>query len=405
MRLAYDRRPMDLRYTEEEEHFRDELRSWLAGVLPDVPPVPADHTDLVARRAYDTAWQAQLHEAGYAGIHWPAEFGGRGSTPTEHLIFLEETERAGAPYVGVNFVGQLHAGPTLIAEATDEQRATHLAPILKGEHVWCQGFSEPGSGSDLASLSTRAIDDGDDYVVTGQKIWTSFAQVADYCELLVRTDPEAPKHKGITWVIMPMNLDGIEIRPIDTALGSGEFAEMFLDEVRIPKVNRVGDENDGWRVTNVTFSFERGTAFISEVISSQRLLADLAQVAQKVTRRSGTAWDDAGIRRELGRLDAELDALWSLTKRNVSQAQRTGMVGPGGSVFKLAYADVRKRMADLAEQVLGRAGLAIGETMDLSDLDHVGERLYTLTLTIAAGTSEIQRNIIGERLLGLPRER
>jgi alkylation response protein AidB-like acyl-CoA dehydrogenase len=306
--------------------------------------------------------------------------------------------------VGVNFVGQLHAGPTLIAEATPEQRSTHLAPILKGEHVWCQGFSEPGSGSDLASLSTRAVSDGDDYVVTGQKIWTSFAQVADYCELLVRTDTEAPKHRGITWVIMPMDLPGIEIRPIDTALGSGEFAEMFLDEVRIPKINRVGDENDGWRVTNVTFAFERGTAFISEVISTQRLLADLAAVARKVTRRSGTAWDDMGIRRELGMLDAELDALWSLTKRNVSQAQRTGMVGPGGSVFKLAYADVRKRMADLAEQILGRAGLAIGDSLDLSELDHVGQRLYTLTLTIAAGTSEIQRNIVGERLLGLPKD-
>ena len=394
---------MDLRYTEEEGHFRDELRSWLSSALPDVPPLPADHTDLVARRAYDTAWQRMLHEAGYAGIHWPAEFGGRGSTPTEHLIFLEETERAGAPYVGVNFVGQLHAGPTLIVEATDEQRAAHLAPILRGDDVWCQGFSEPGSGSDLASLSTRAIDDGDDYVVTGQKIWTSFAQVADYCELLVRTDTDAPKHKGITWLIMPMDLPGIEIRPIDTALGSGEFAEMFLDEVRIPKVNRVGDENDGWRVTNVTFSFERGTAFISEVISTQRLLADLAAVAQKVIRRSGTAWDDMGIRRELGVLEAELDALWSLTKRNVSQAQRTGTVGPGGSVFKLAYADVRKRMADLAERILGRAGLAIGDSLDLSDLDHVGERLYTLTLTIAAGTSEIQRTIVGERLLGLPR--
>ncbi len=172
-------------------------------------------------------------------------------------------------------------GPTLIAEATDVQRETHLAPILQGEHVWCQGFSEPGSGSDLASLSTRAVDDGDHYVVTGQKIWTSFAQVADYCELLVRTDVDAPKHRGISWLIMPMDLPGIEIRPIETALGTGEFAEMFLDEVRIPKVNRVGAENDGWRVTMVTFAFERGTAFISEIISSQRLLADLAAVSER----------------------------------------------------------------------------------------------------------------------------
>ena len=232
-------------------------------------------------------------------------------------------------------------------EASDDQRATHLQPILKGEHVWCQGFSEPGSGSDLASLSTRAFDDGDDYVVTGQKIWTSFAQVADYCELLVRTRPggaEAQRHQ------LADHADGPSRHrdpAIETALGAGEFAEMFLDEVRIPKANLVGDENDGWRVTMVTFSFERGTAFISEVIASQRLLRDLAEVATKVTRGSATAWEDAGIRRELGRLEAELDALWSLTKRNVSQAQRTGIVGPGGSVFKLAYADVRKRMADL----------------------------------------------------------
>lgn len=396
---------MDLRYSEDEEAFRDELCTWLKKTLPHVAPPPADHTDLVARRAYDTQWQRILYEAGYAGIHWPAEVGGRGSTPTEHLIFLEETERAGAPYVGMNFVGLLHAGPTLIAEATPAQQRTHLDPILRGDHVWCQGFSEPGSGSDLASLSTRAVDDGDHYLVSGQKIWTSFAHVADYCELLVRTDPDAPKHAGITWLIMPMDLPGIEIRPIVTALGVSEFAEMFLDEVRIPKANCVGAHNDGWRVTMVTFAFERGTAFISEILASQRLLADLAQIAHKVTRGSARAADDVEIRRSLGRLEAELDALWSLTKRNVSQAQRTGMVGAGGSVFKLAYADVRKRMSDLAEQILGRTGLAIGDTLDLSELDHVGERIYTLTLTIAAGTSEIQRNIVGERLLGLPKDR
>ncbi|RMH76679.1 MAG: acyl-CoA dehydrogenase [Actinomyces sp.] len=396
---------MDLRYSEAEEAFRHELRAWLAEVLPEVGPPPADRTDVEARRAYDTAWQRMLYDAGYAGINWPREYGGRGSTPTEHLIFLEETERAGAPYVGVNFVGLLHAGPTLIAEASDEQRARHLEPILRGDDVWCQGFSEPDAGSDLASLQTRAVRDGDDYVVTGRKIWTSFAQVADWCELLVRTDPDAPRHRGISWLIMPMDLPGIEVRPIETAVGAGEFSEVFLDEVRIPVANRVGAENDGWRVAMVTFSFERGTAFISELLGSMRLLADLAAVATRVTRRSATAADDVEIRRELGRLDAELDALWSLTRRNVSQAQRTGMVGPGGSVFKLAYADVRRRMADLAGRLLGRAGLALGETGGLSGLDHVEERIYTLTLSIAAGTSEIQRNIVGERVLGLPKER
>lgn len=395
---------MDLRYTPEELAFRDELREWLHKVLPDVGPPPPD-TDFEAKRRYETGWQRMLYDAGYAGINWPKEYGGRGATPTEHLIFLEETERLGAPYVGCNFVGLLHAGPTLIMEATDEQKARHLPAILKGEDVWCQGFSEPNAGSDLASLSTRAVRDGDDYVVTGQKIWTSFAQIADYCELLVRTDPDAPKHRGITWLIMPMDLPGIEVRPIKTALGASEFSEVFLDEVRVPVANRVGAENDGWRVAMVTFSFERGTAFISELLGDMRNLRELAEVSRKVLRKSGTAWDDIEIRREFGRLQAEYDALWALTKRNVSQAARTGVPGPGGSVFKLYYADVKRRAGELAFKILERLSLGIDELGELSDTDFVGERIYALSSTIAAGTIQIQRNIVGERILGLPKER
>lgn len=395
---------MDLRYTTAELAFRDELRTWLADVLPSIGAAP-DATDFPARREYDLAWQRRLFDAGYAGINWPREFGGRGATPTEHLIFIEETERARAPYVGVNFVGLLHAGPTLILEATDAQRAKHLPAILKGEEVWCQGFSEPNAGSDLAGLQTRAMRDGEHYVVSGQKIWTSNAQVADHCELLVRTDPDVAKHRGITWVIMPMDLPGIEVRPIKTAHGNSEFAEMFLDEVRIPVQNRVGDENDGWRVAMVTFSFERGTAFISDVISCAQDLRDLAEISRKVLRRSSTAWEDAEIRREIGRLQADYDAMWALTKRTVSQAQRTGMPGPGGSVFKLFLADVQKRSTALAYKLLGRMTLAFDDLAPLSDVDFVGERVYSLTLSIAAGTSQIQRNIVGERILGLPKDR
>ena len=396
---------MDLRYTAEELAFRDELREWLHKVLPDVgPPPPED--DYAARRIYETAWQRMLFDAGYAGINWPKEYGGRGATPTEHLIFLEETERLNAPYVGVNFVGLLHAGPTLILEATDEQKAKHLPSILRGDEVWCQGFSEPNAGSDLASLSTRAVRDGDDYVITGQKIWTSFAQAADYCELLVRTDVDAPKHRGISWLIMPMDLPGIEVRPIKTALGPSEFSEMFLDEVRVPVANRVGAENDGWRVAMVTFSFERGTAFISELLADMRELHELAEIAKKMQRGdSGTWWDDTEVRREFGRLQAEYDALWALTKRNVSQAARTGMPGPGGSVFKLYYVDVKKRASALAYRILGRMTLGMDELAPLSDIDFVGNRIYTLTSSIAAGTTQIQRNIVGERILGLPKER
>jgi hypothetical protein len=389
---------MKLASTAEEEAFRAELRAWLAETLPTLPPAPAEDDDWIARRAYDTAWQRRLFDAGYAGIAWPTEIGGRGATPSEELIFLEETERAGAPYVGVNFVGLLHAGPTIFAEGTDEQRRRYLPGILRGDDVWCQGFSEPEAGSDLASLRTRAVRDGDHYVVTGQKIWTSHAQVADYCELLVRTDPEAPKHRGITWLVMPMDLPGIELRPLRTLLGVSDFNEMFLDEVRIPIENRVGEENDGWRVAMVTFSFERGTAFVSELLASMVLVDELVELARKTPwPAAGTAWDDGGVRRELATIAAELDALWALTKRNVSRAAREGNAGVGGSVFKLAYHDTRIRMGDLAMRLLGRSGLAISP--------HVRERLYALSLSIAAGTSQIQRNIVGERVLGLPRER
>ncbi len=392
---------MRLKDTPEEAAFRAELRAWLDATLPTLPPEPP-FEDWPAKRAYDTGWQRRLFEAGYAGVSWPKEYGGRGATPSEELIFLEETERAGAPYVGCNFVSTLHAGPTIAAEGTPEQRARYLPPILRGDNVWCQGFSEPGAGSDLASLRTRAVRDGDHYVVTGQKIWTSHAQVADYCELLARTDPEAPKHRGITWLVMPMGSPGITVRPLRTLTGESEFSEMFLDEVRIPVGNVVGAENDGWRVAMVTFSFERGTAFVSELLGSRRLLADLVDIA----RKSG-AWDDARIRDELVVIAAELDAQWALTKRNVSRAARHGTPGVGGSVFKLAYHETRARMGEVALRLLGRARLALDDPAGLSArrLDHVEQMLYALSLSIAAGTAQIQRNIVGERLLGLPKER
>jgi alkylation response protein AidB-like acyl-CoA dehydrogenase len=376
---------MQLAYSEADEGFRAELREWLQGALADVPPQP-DREDWDARRRWDTDWQRRLFDAGYAGLHWPAEYGGRGASPTEQLIFYEETTRANAPYVGCNFVGLLHAGPTLIEEGSDAQKAAHLPKVLRGEEVWCQGFSEPGAGSDLASLRTRAERDGDDYVLNGQKIWCSFGHIADVGEFLVRTDPDAPKHKGISWLILPMDLPGIEIRPIKTVLGSSEFCEVFLTDVRVPVANRVGAENDGWRVTNVTLKYERGTAFVSELIDSLRLAADLLPLVR----------DDAQ-RVELGRCMAEFEALWALTKRNVSQGAK-GEPGPGAMMIKLPYSEARQRFGELCMRVLDREALAI-EGNEL-----IEERLRTLALTIAAGASQIQRNIISERVLGLPRE-
>ncbi|HEX9683816.1 MAG TPA: acyl-CoA dehydrogenase family protein [Acidimicrobiales bacterium] len=394
---------MDLRDSPSDAAFRREVGEWLDATLPSLPPKPP-MDDFEARRRYDTHWQRTLFDAGYAGINWPAEHGGRGATATEQLIFLEESERRRAPYVGSNFVGLLHAGPTLIAEASPRQQAAHLPPILRGEHVWCQGFSEPAAGSDLASLRTRAVRDGDEYVVSGQKIWTSFAQIADFCELLVRTDPDAPKHRGITWLIMSMDTPGIEVRPLRTVHGSPEFSEVFLDEVRIPVGNRVGAENDGWRVAMVTFSFERGTAFVSELLGTRRLVADLKALATTITRRGATAWDDSGLRSDLGHLDAELEALWALTKRNVSQAQRTGVPGVGGSVFKLSYTELRHRLADVSRRLLDRMVLSHDDLGEWPTGDHMHGLFHALAMSVAAGTSQIQRNIVAERILGLPKE-
>ena len=396
---------MDLRYTAAEEGFRSELRMWLAAVLPTLPEPPLS-SDWPGRRAYDMGWQARLFDAGYAGVDWPVEGGGRGASPVEQLIFKEECERAGAPYVGTGFVGLLHAGPTIIAEGSPAQRERFLAPILKGEEVWCQGFSEPGSGSDLASLRTKAVRDGDDYVISGSKIWTSHAEVADFCELLVRSGPEDSRHKGISWLIMPMDSPGIEIRPLRTIAGSDEFAELFLDEVRVPVANRVGEENDGWRVTMVTLSFERGTGFVGELLESMRVLRALVELA----KRTGS-WGDVEVRRRVGALTASFDALWALTKRNVSEAARNGVPGIGGTVFKLAYSEQGQALTDLALDLLGRAGLAASELAGADGLGELGNAelvdawIKSISLTIAAGTSQVQRNIVAERLLGLPKER
>jgi alkylation response protein AidB-like acyl-CoA dehydrogenase len=377
---------MDLRYTESDLAFRAELREWLGRTLPELPSPPG-REDWPERVRYDTDWQRRLFEAGYAGMSWPKEYGGRDAPPSEQLIFLEETTRAKAPYVGVNFVGTLHAGPTLIAEGTPEQKEAHIPKILRGAEVWCQCFSEPGAGSDLASLRTRAVRDGDDYVVNGQKIWCSFGHVGEFGELLARTDPDVPKHKGISWFILPMDLPGIEIRPIETLLGSSEFCEVFFDDVRVPAENLVGKENDGWRVTNVTLSFERGTAFVSEMVDAMTLVDELAPLVRNPVER-----------RELGHVAAEFDALWAVTQRSVSQASRPGGPGLGSMIFKLAYSEARDRLSELSMRMLGRDALDVHNHL-------VEERLRTLSIPIAAGTSQIQRNIIGERVLGLPRER
>ncbi len=393
---------MDLTYSDADEQFRREVRAWMEREVPihGSPPPPGDWP---ARRAYDTEWQRKLHDGGYAGLHWPKEFGGQGLGVTQQLVYLEEYARAGAPYISVNFVGVMHAGPTLIAEGTDEQRAFHLHRILRGDSVWCQGFSEPQAGSDLASLRTRAVNVGDEYIVNGQKIWSTRAHVADYCELLVRTDPEAPKHRGITWLILDMNQPGVEVRPMRTIDGESHFCEVFLTDARVPVTDRVGAENDGWRVTNVTLRFERGTAFAQHVITMRGQIRNLVRAAQALPGPRGTAWDDPTLQGQVGRLEASVDALWRMTQRGISEAEATGLPPASGSAVKLRYSELTQEIADLTLRVLGRLAVGGARVGDVDSAQAARDYLWSLQYTIAAGTSQIQRNLIAERLLGMPR--
>ncbi len=394
---------MDLRYSESEQKFRRELRTWLAAAVPAHGAGPP-FDDLPARRDYDLRWQRKLYDAGYAGMNWPREYGGRGATLVEQLIYHEETVRARAPFTGITFVGLLHGGPTLIVAGSELQKKRHLPAILRGEEVWCQCFSEPSAGSDLAGLRTRAVRQGDHYVVNGQKIWTSWADIADYGELLVRTDPNAPKHKGISWLILPMKSPGIEIRPLRTLHGGAEFNQVFFEDVRVPVENLVGAENGGWKVTNVTLRFERGTAFASQIFNMGETMAVLAALARRVTRHDAAAWEDRGLRRELGHLRAELDALWALLKYSIAEAERTGMPGLGGSAIKLVYSEVFARLGQIGMRLVARAGLSREDLAGLPVGRMAFAELGSLSSSIAAGSSQIQRNIIAERILGLPKE-
>ena len=389
---------MNLDLTAEELSFREEVRSWLADNVPSQPR-PRDG---VAAREHDLAWQARQYQGGWAGINWPTEYGGRGLSTVEQLLWYEEYARAGAPDdVNCCFVGNKHGGPTLILHGTDEQKAIHLPAILRGEVVWCQGFSEPGAGSDLASLRTRGEVDGDHLVVNGSKIWSSYADVADFQELLVRSDPDSERHKGLTWIVCDMDTPGIEVRPIRNMAGDNEFCEVFYDDVRVPVANVVGAMGDGWTVAMSTLSFERGTAFAASQVRLARFVDDLVELARRTPRPGGRpAIEDGAIADRLGRAQAEVTALRAMTWAGVSRTERTGSPGAEGSMIRVMYAELSQRVHALAMDVLGPAGL------DADRSDGWPRRyLYELAATIGGGTSQIQREIIAERVLGLPRSR
>ncbi len=283
---------MDFRDTPEEAAFRKELRAWLEDNVPEGWH-ERGHESGRTEETISKEWAHKLHEGGYAGLTWPEEFGGRGAPYTHQAIFLEETARAETPdHIGVIGLGM--AGPTIIAHGTDEQKKAHLSKILSGEEVWCQGFSEPGSGSDLGVLRTRAELDGDHFVVNGQKVWSCFAHIADYCILLVRTDTEAPKHKGITYLLVDMQSPGVEVRPLVQITGDPEFNEIFFTDARVPAENVLGEVNDGWRVAMTTLLHERGTLGFALTARLEVMTRKLVQLAKEVGPRSTTRWCATG---------------------------------------------------------------------------------------------------------------
>ncbi|MEW1931347.1 acyl-CoA dehydrogenase family protein [Rhodococcus sp. NPDC079359] len=390
---------MDLDFTKEQVEFRDQVRTWLVENKPrEVRP-----RDNEGIRDYDMAWQQTQWKGGWAGIAWPTEYGGRGLTLLQQLIWYEEYAAQGFPGIDANFVGLSHAGPTLITRASEEQKTLHLPKILKGEAIWCQGFSEPEAGSDLASLKMKAVVDGDSLVVNGQKIWTSFAMHAHYQELLVRTDNSGTKHKGITWVICDMSTPGIEARPIRTIEGGEEFCEVFYDDVRIPLSNVVGEIGSGWSVAMSTLSFERGTAFTANQVRLAKVVEDLIDFARDHVGPDGrrAAIEDDEISRRLARARASVASLRAMTYVGICENMKSDTPGPRGSMLKLHYADLCKEVAALAMDIVGVDALRDSSRWDKNGW--VGNYLYSFSQSIGGGTSEIQRNIIGERVLGLPR--
>ncbi|MGD9795594.1 MAG: acyl-CoA dehydrogenase family protein [Acidimicrobiia bacterium] len=388
---------MDLRFSADDDDFRDEVRTWLRANVPR-DPRPDEGNEMLE---WDTAWQRLQYDAGYAGIAWPTQYGGRGFSLVQQLIWYEEYASAGGPYAGACFVGLAHAGPTLIARGTEEHKRKHLEPILQGRDVWCQGFSEPGSGSDLASLRTRAILDGEELIVTGQKIWTSYAQVARWQELLVRTDTSGSKHQGITWVICDMTAPGIDIRPIRMLQGVEHFCEVFYDEVRIPLDQVVGRVDDGWAVAMSTLGFERGTAFMQAQTELSRTVERLIELASSRRSNGASLTDSSEMVARLSTLRAEVAAMRAMTYAGVSRAARTDVPGPEGSIIKLYFAELTQRVYQCAMDVLGIDSLEV----DGRFVRDSWVRMYlnSYAATIGAGTSEVQRNIIADRVLGLPR--
>ncbi len=393
---------MDLKLSPEELQFRDELRGWLHANMP------SDWSEwrekpIEESFPYLRAWQRKLHEGRWAAVSWPKEYGGRSATLTQQAIFWEEMARVEAPPMA-NSLGLGLIGPTIIAFGTEAQKKRFIPKILSAEEIWCQGFSEPNAGSDLASLQTEARLDGDHYVVNGQKVWTSYGWVGNWCELVVRTDPNAPKHKGLTVLLIDMKSLGVEVRPLRQMTGESEFNEMFFRDVRVPVENVLGKVNDGWNVAVSTLMFERGSYGARLHPLFKRNINRLIELARQFQKNGHAAAQDLLTRQKLAQCYAEIEIMRMNQLRAFSRITATGAPGPEGSIQKIFWSELNQRLQQVAQEIFGPFGQLLGGDSQAVDkgIWSYGY-LRTRGNTIEAGTSEVQRSIIGHFVLGLPK--
>ena len=399
---------MDFKYSDEAEAFRREFRAWLEANMPkrrdnaEEEEIGSDivRTDEGAWK-FALEWHRKMNSGGWVGVNWPKAYGGRGATLEQMVVYNEEMVRAHAPGI-VNGLGIMLVGPTLIHWGTEEQKQRYVPKILSAEEIWCQGYSEPGAGSDVASLNTRAVEEGDYFIVNGQKVWTSGADRADWCILLVRTDPEAPKHKGISYLLVDMHSPGVTVRPLVQMTGDKGFNEVFFEDVRVLKKNLVGEKNQGWQVAVTTLMFERSSiATMRDMMNSVKHLAELAK---NIGRNGRSAWDDTSVRQKIAGFACEAAALRYGNLRQLTRRLKGLPPGPEGSVGKLSASDLNIKMAKFALELLGPySQFEHGAPLALDGGRWNYRMLAARAFTIAGGTSEIQHNIIGERVLGLPK--
>ncbi|HXP71932.1 MAG TPA: acyl-CoA dehydrogenase [Candidatus Dormibacteraeota bacterium] len=393
---------MDLNLTPEETKFRDELRTWLEA------NVPKDWGEwrekpLEESFPYLRAWQRKLYEGGWAAVSWPKEYGGRGATLMEQSLFWEEMARVEAPPMA-NSLGLGLIGPTIIAYGTDEQKKRFIPKILSAEEIWCQGFSEPNAGSDLAALQTEARLEGDHYVVNGQKVWTSYGWIGNWCELVVRTDSSVPKHKGLSVLLIDMKSPGVEVRPLKQMTGESEFNEIFFRDVRVPVANLLGKVNDGWNVAVSTLMYERGSYGARLHLIFKRAITRLIELSHKFQKDGHPAAQDPITRQKLAQCYAEIEIMRWNQLRAFSRVTATGVPGPEGSIQKIFWSELNQRLQQIAQEIFGAYGQLLAGDKDAVD-NGIWSYGYLRTRgnTIEAGTSEVQRNIIGHFVLGLPR--